>query len=209
MATPRPRTNPVARSVRSIVLRGVGHGPNRGVSSPSHGHQPPPGQRRPRARQRADPLVGFAPGPARQPPRPGHPGRPGRCRPARRRAQAALDQEGLEAVGARPRDPDDGPDHPRGEGHAGQDPRALGQGDPAEARRSDDPVRGGAVRLSGARRRGQGSAQGLVRQGRERRHGLPVRPDVPRHQARRDAPGRGCRRRRGRHGHRPRRVPDR
>ena len=48
------------------------------------------------------------------------------------------------------------------------------------------PSRRRGVRLPGARRRGEGRAQGLDRQGRQRRDRLPVGPDVPRHQARRD-----------------------
>ena len=161
----------------------------------------------PRARQRADPCLGRAARAARQPARAGHRRRPGRRRGAGRLAQAPVDQEGVEGVGARPRDLDDGPDHPRGEGHAGQDPGDVRQGDAAAARRPDDPVRRGGVRLSGARRRGEGRAARVDRQGRQRRDGLPVGPDVPRHQGRRDPRGRRGRRRRGRHGHRPRRVP--
>ena len=45
---------------------------------------------------------------------------------------------------------------------------------------------------------------GSTRQGRERRDGLPVRPDVPRHQGRRGARGGRGGRGRDRHGHRPR-----
>ena len=134
-------------------------------------------------------------------------GRPGRRRGARRRAQAALDQEGVEAVGARPRDLDDGPDHARGEGHAGQDPGDVRQGDAPAAGRPDDPVGRRRVRLSGARRRGEGRAPRLDRQGRQRRHRLPVGPDVPRHQGRRGPRGGRGRRRRDRHGHRSRRLP--
>ena len=57
-------------------------------------------------------------------------------------------------MGARPRDPDDGSDHARGEGHAGQDPGDVRQGDAPAAGRPDDPVRRRRLRLSGARRRG-------------------------------------------------------
>ena len=128
-------------------------------------------------------------------------------RGAGRFAQAALDQEGLEAVGARPRDPDDGPDDARGKGHAGQDPGDVRQGDASAAGRPDDPVRRGGVRLPGARRRGEGCPARLDGQGRQRGDRLPVRPDVPRHQGRRGPCGGRGRRRRGRHGHRPGRVP--
>ena len=125
------------------------------------------------ARERANELIaawdGRA-GPARQPARAGDAGRPGRRRGAGRRAQAPVDQEGLEDVGARPRDPDDGSDDARGEGHARQGPRDVRQGDAAAAGRPDDPVGRGGLRLPGARRRGEGGAQGLDGQGRLRRH---------------------------------------
>ena len=75
---------------------------------------------------------------------------------ARRRAQAPLDQEGVEALGARPRDPDDGSDDARGEGHAGQGPGDVRQGDAPAAGRPDDPVGRRGVRLPRARRRGEG-----------------------------------------------------
>ena len=52
----------------------------------------------------------------------------------------ALDQEGIEALGPRPRDPDDGSDDARGKGHAGQDPRPVREGHASAARRSDDPA---------------------------------------------------------------------
>ena len=41
------------------------------------------------------------------------------------------------------------------------------------------PVRRRGLRLPGARRRGEGRAQGLDRQGRQRRDRVPVGPDVP------------------------------
>ena len=118
-------------------------------------------------------------------------------------------KKAIQALGPRPRDPDDGPHDARGKGHSGQDPGALPEGDDAAARRPDDPVGRRDLRLPGARRRGQGRPQGLDRQGRIGRDGLPVGPDVPRHQDRRDAGRRRGRRRRGRHGDRPRRVPQR
>ena len=109
----------------------------------------------PRARQRADPLVGPAPGAARE--------RARRVTPVDQvgvtsgsTPQAAFHQEGLEALGARPLDPDDGPDHARGEGHAGQGPGPVRQGHPPQAGRPEHPVGRGGVRLSGARRPGQG-----------------------------------------------------
>ena len=162
---------------------------DRGVSSPSHdGHQTPRFTH-PRACQRADPRLGRAPGTARQPARAGHRGRPGRGRGAGRFAQAPVDQEGVEGVGARPRDLDDGPDHPRGEGHARQDPGDVRQGDAPAAGRPDDPVGRRGVRLPGARGRGEGRPPRLDRQGRQRRDRLPVRPDLPRHQGRRGPRG--------------------
>ena len=95
------------------------------------------------ARERAHELVRSwdgRPGALGQPARPGQQRRPGRRRGAGRQPEEALDQEGLEAVGPRPRDPDDRPDDARGEGHAGQDPGARGEGDPPPARRPHDPV---------------------------------------------------------------------
>ena len=163
------------------------------------------------ARRRPSSIRSFdAPGRlAGQPPRPGDAGRPGRRRGAGRLAQAALDQDGLEAVGPRPGDPDDGSDHPRGEGHAGQDPGPVRQGDPAAAGRSDDPARGRDLRLSGPRRRCQGGPRFVRRPRRQRRDRLSVGPDVPRPEAGRDAPGDRGRRRRDRHGHRSGRLPGR
>ena len=130
-------------------------------------HRPMTTTRRPDtlARERAHELVRAwdgRPGAARQPARAGHRRRPGRRRGARRRAQDALDQEGLEAVGARPRDPDDGPDDARGEGHAGQDPGAVRQGDAPPAGRPDDPVaspRSASTRRSSPRRRTRSRAR--------------------------------------------------
>ena len=199
--TSTPRRPAARRPARSGSRIG------RGVSSPSHDRHATPRLPDPRARRRADPCLGRSPGTARQPARAGHRGRPGRGRGAGRCAQAALDQEGVEDVGARARDLDDGPDHPRGEGHAGQDPGDVRQGDAPAAGRPDDPVGRRRVRLSGARRRGEGRAPRLDRQGRQRRDRLPVGPDVPRHQGRRGPRGGRGRRRRGRHGHRPRRLP--
>ena len=116
-------------------------------------------------------------------------------------------------MGARARDLDDGSDDPRGKGHAGQGPRDVRQGDAPAAGRPDDPVRRRGVRLPGTRRRGEGRAQGLDGQGRQRRDGVPLGPDLPRHQDRRGPRGGRGRCRRGRHGHRPeclpgRRLPD-
>ena len=78
-----------------------------------------------------------APPGAGQPARPRVGRRPGRGRGAGRIARQAQHQARGEALGAGPGDPDDGPDHPGGEGHAGQGPRAGRQGSPA---RSDRPV---------------------------------------------------------------------
>ena len=207
-APSHPSTRREARSHPTIRSRVAGRfSSGAGVSSRSHDDDATSRQPRPRACQRADRGLGRPPGTARQPAGAGHAGRPGRRRGPGRRAQAPVDQEGLEDVGARPLDPDDGSDHARGEGHARQGPGDVRQGDAAAAGRPDDPVRRGGLRLPGARRRGEGRAQGLEREGRLGRHGLPVRPDVPRHQDHRDAGGGRGGRRRGRHGHRPRGVP--
>ena len=81
MATPPPPYDPAARSIRSIVLAAVGHGPHSAV----YPHRPMVASHRPDsvARERANELIrswDSAPGPARQPARPGHARRPGRCR---------------------------------------------------------------------------------------------------------------------------------
>ena len=179
----------------------------RGVSSPSHDGHEATRLSGPRTRPRPDPGLGRAPGPPRDAARAGDGGRPGRRRHAGRRAQAPLDQEGLQAVGPQPRRLDDRPDHARGQGHARQGPGAVRQGDAAAAGRPDDPVGRRDLRLSGDGRRGQGRPPRLDGQGRQRRHWLPVRPDLPRHQDRRGAGRRRGRRGRGRHGHRPWRLP--
>ena len=58
--------------------------------------------------------------------------------------------------------------------------RALAvEGDASAAGRPDDPVRRRAVRLPGARRRGQGRAQGLGVKVASVATGFPSRPDVP------------------------------
>ena len=54
--------------------------------------------------------------------------RPGRRRGAGRQPEEALDQAAVEALGPRPRDPDDGSHDARGEGHPGQGPGAVRQG---------------------------------------------------------------------------------
>ena len=77
------------------------------------------------------------------------------------------------------------------------------------AGRSDDPPCRRDLRLPGPRRRRQGGPGDVRRARRQRRDRLPVGPDVPGHQARRDAPGGRGGRRRDRHGHRPGRVPGR
>ena len=71
-------------------------------------------------------------------------------------AEEALDQEGLEAVGPRPRDPDDRPDDARGEGHArarsGRSRRRRSTPSPA-TRRSPASPRSASTRRSSRRRR--------------------------------------------------------
>ena len=133
--------------------------------------------------------------------------RRGRARGARRDARQALDQEGLEAAGLRPRRPDDGPDDARGRRHARQGRRALLEGDAARPGRPVDPVRRRRLRLPEPRRDREGAARRLRRQGRLGRDGVPVRPVAARGQARRRARGGRARRRRDRHGDRPRRLP--
>ena len=160
---------------------------DRDVSSPSHGRRHRPDTL---ARERTHELAASwdgAPGVARQPAWPRLGGRPGRRRGAGRRAQEAVDQEGVEALGARPGDPDDGSDHARGEGHAGQGPGAVRQGHAARSVRSDHPERRRDLHLPGADRRREGGPRGLGVKVAQRRDRLPVGPDVPRHQARRDA----------------------
>ena len=87
--------------------------------------------------------------------------------------------------------------------------RALcAEGDAPAAGRPDDPVGRRRLRLPGARRRGaRRPSRGSSVKVASVATGFPSRPDVPRHQARRDPRGRRGRRRRDRHGHRPRRVP--
>ena len=103
-------------------------------------------------------------------------GRPGRGRGARRGAREALDQARVEALRARPRRADDGPDHARGGGHARQGRCARSKAmrpDPADL--TVPPVAAVCVYpnlVPPALER----APRQRRQGRVRRDRLPVRP---------------------------------
>ena len=148
-----------------------------GVSSPSHDGDATSRQPRARARPRAGRAWDGRPGPLG-----------GLLGPASRRStrsasrtgstrSSAFDQEGLEAVGARPRDPNDGSDHARGEGHARQGPGAVRQGDAAAARGPDDPLasrRSASTRRSSPRPRTHSRAR-ASRSPRSRRASRPAR----------------------------------
>ena len=130
-----------------------------------------------------------------------------RARGARRHTRQTLDQEGLEAAGVRARRADDGSDHSGGRGHARQGGSALLEGHAARPERSVRPLGRGRVRLPESRAGGRCAPARLERQGRLRRHGVPVR-SVPACSEARRCPGGGrARRRRDRHGDRPRRLP--
>ena len=124
--------------------------------------------------------------------------------------EAPVDQEGVEAVGARPRDPDDGPHHARGEGHAGQGPRAVPARRCARCRATRRSRRS---RRSASTRRSSPTAKEALKGRRVKV--ASVATGFPSGQTFRDiklAETRGRRRggrRRDRHGHRPRRVPRR
>ena len=133
--------------------------------------------------------------------------RRGRARGARGDAREALDQEGVEAAGVRARRPDDGPDDARGRRHARQGRRALLEGDAPRPGRPVDPVGRGGLRLPEPRPDGGRAPARLDGQGRLGRDRVPVRPVAARGQARRRARGGRARRRRDRHGDRPRRLP--
>ena len=106
--------------------------------------------------------------------------RPGRCRGARGRAREAEHQEGLEALGARARDPLLRPDDARGAGHARQGGGALQQGGAARPDRPEHPVGRRRVRLPEPRPGRGRAAPRDRRQGRLRRDGVPVRPEPAR-----------------------------
>ena len=78
------------------------------------------------------------------------------------RRSEAVDQEGIEGLGARPRDPDDGSHDARGEGHAGQGPRAVPEGHAPAAgrrRRSRTSPRSASTRPSSPRPRRRSRAR--------------------------------------------------
>ena len=79
------------------------------------------------------------------------------------------------SLGAGSRDPDDGPHHPRGEGHAGQDPCA---GRKAIRPKPGDPSIPWSRRCAstGFDRRGEVLRSRARRQGRQRSPRLPLRP---------------------------------
>jgi hypothetical protein len=112
-------------------------------------------------------------------------------------------------MGARHRHLDDRPDHAGGPGHAGQGARAVCQGQAPRPRRSDRAPGCRGLRLSRPRaRRGGGSQRHRHPRG-QRRHRIPQRPHQPGRQAGRHQVRDRGRRRRGRHGDRPRRLPGR
>ncbi len=113
----------------------------------------------------------------------------------------------VEARCARPRDPDDGSDDPRGRRHAGQGLRPVREGDAPGSGRPVDPLGGRGLRLPEPRRRREEEAGRLDREGRLGRDRVPVGPVADRGEARGRSRGRRARRRRDRHGDRPRRVP--
>ena len=129
------------------------------------------------------------------------------ARGPRRRAREALDQAGVEAVRARARGADDGPDDARGRGHAGQGRGAVLEGRAARSVRPERPV--GARRVC--------VYPNLVPTAVERLRGTGVKVasvatafpsgQAPLDASCRGALGRRAGRRRGRHGDRPRRVP--
>ena len=120
-----------------------------------------------------------------------------------------LDQDHEQGVGHRHRHLDDRPHHPRGRRHPRQGARPGRQGPRARPERPDHPAPRRRLRLRRHGRHGQGGPRQQRRQGRGRRHGVPQRPREPAGQARRRRGCRQGRRRRDRHGHRPRRVPRR
>ena len=110
-----------------------------------------------------------------------------RARGAGGDARQALDQEGLEAAGVRPRRADDGPDHAGGRRHAREGRRALLEGDAPGPGRPVRAARRGRVRLPEPRPDGEGAARRLQRQGGVGRDRVPVRAVAARGQARRRA----------------------
>ena len=106
--------------------------------------------------------------------------RPGRRRGARGRARQAEHQEGLEALGARARDPLLRPDDARGAGHARQGRGALQQGGAARPDRPERPVGRRRLRLPEPRADRGRAAPRDRRQGRVRRDRVPVRPEPAR-----------------------------
>ena len=130
---------------------------------------------------------------------------------ARGDARHPLDQDDGQGLGDRPGDLDDRPDHARGRGHAGQGARAVRQGAAARPGRPDRPAGRRGLRLprhgaASPPRRCAGSGVHVAsvatafpsRPGAARRSSSPTPRDAVR-----------GRRRRDRHGDRPRRVPGR
>ena len=164
-----------------------------------HRHRPGarPARRRHADQRRPDDLAAR---PARR--------RPGRLRGPRRRPGHPLDQDHGQGLGHRHRHLDDRPHHARGRRHRGQGPLAVRQGARPRPARPHHPAVGGRLRL---RRHGR-TAPSTPSRARgihvaavatafpSGRATLPVKlADTA------DAVAR--RRRRDRHGHRPRRVP--
>ena len=134
--------------------------------------------------------------------------RPGRARGARGDARQALDQARVEGLRARARRAHDRPDDARGRGHARQGRRARVEGDAARPDRRERALGRRALRLPEprARPRSSGSRGSGVKV-------ASVATAFPSGQAPIEtkleevALGRRAGRRRGRHGHRPRRLP--
>ncbi len=142
-------------------------------------------------------------------PRPGARGRRGGTRGARRLPREAFDQAGVEAVGARPRDPEHGPDDAGGHGHRRQGHRDVREGRPPEPGRPLDPLGGRRLPLPASRAGRARTAEGDERAGRERRRRVPGGPRAPRRPPRRDPGGRRPRRAGGRHRPQPFVLPGR
>ena len=127
---------------------------------------------------------------------------------ARGDARHPVDQDHRQGLGDRPGDLDDRPDHARGRGHPGQGARAVRQGAAARPGRPDAPAGRRGLRLPRhgrrwrSRRCAAAACTSPASRPRSRAAGRSLDGQAGRHPRR----GRG-RRRRDRHGDRPRRVP--
>ena len=129
-----------------------------------------------------------------------------RSRSAPRRSPP-LDQARVEALRSRARHPDDGPHDARGPGHAREGRRDLLEGGAAGSGRRDGAVGGRGLRVPEPRALRRRAARGHGRQGRVGGDRVSVGPVADRCEGSRDGGSRGDGRRRGGHGHRPRRIP--